>query len=147
MDEYNKALKLHQEFGNSQEVYDLLEQAAEQGDDRARYAIASWHLNGNEYIEKNVEKGFELMCKLKGSFIAEAHYDLAVSYDLGLDTKKNEKKAFRHYLIGALLGEEDSLDQISQYFDSAEYVPEDQFLAKFIKKLSKRGESARTNLK
>lgn len=92
----------------------LLEEAHDQGDRRATYALATWHLFGNEVYSKNVRKAVQLLRLAANADIALAHFDLAVSYETGQGIKKNEKAAYRHFLAAALNGDNDSLAEVGR---------------------------------
>lgn len=92
----------------------LLEDAHDQGDRRATYAMATWYLFGNEAHPKNLHKAVQLLKLAAKADIASAHFDLAVSYEKGQGIKKNEQAAYRHYLAAALNGDNDSLTEVGR---------------------------------
>lgn len=130
MGEYETALELAGgEHPDLSQVYTLLNKAIEDGDDRAKYAIASWYLNGNELIEKNVKVGTNLLKDLQKSNIAEALFDLAVSYDHGWHVRRHEAKAFSLYMRAALLGHKESCKQVSEFYREGKLVNFDRRLS------------------
>lgn len=92
----------------------LLEEAHDQGDRRATYAMATWYLFGNEAHPKNLRKAVQLLKLAAKADIASAHFDLAVSYETGQGIKKNEQAAYRHFLAAALNGDNDSLTEVGR---------------------------------
>ncbi|UJW81302.1 tetratricopeptide repeat protein [Hydrogenophaga sp. SL48] len=92
----------------------LLEEAHDQGDRRATYAMATWYLFGNEVYPKNLRKAVQLLKLAAMADIASAHFDLAVSYETGQGIKKNEQAAYRHFLAAALNGDNESLTEVGR---------------------------------
>lgn len=87
----------------SRQTCELLRAAADNGDPRAIYAIATWYLHDNEFTGTNFKKAARMLRKAADAGIAEAAYDLAVSYEKGAGVKKSEKAAFRLYVRSAML--------------------------------------------
>ncbi|WP_439568603.1 tetratricopeptide repeat protein [Sphingopyxis sp.] len=138
-DEYAKALDIcRREKPDFLQAHDLLVEAKKMGDLRATYALATWYLNGNDFIERDEKKGVSLLKSLETSNIPEALFDLAVSYDYGKFVRKNQKKAFSLYMRAALLGDTASCDQLSQYYSEGKIVPYDMKLAEAWKLRSKQ---------
>lgn len=92
----------------------LLESAHDQGDRRATYALATWHMFGNEIQPRNLRKAVSLLKIAACADIASAHFDLAVSYETGQGVKKNEQAAYRHFLAAALNGDNDSFAEVGR---------------------------------
>lgn len=92
----------------------LLEQAHEQGDLRATYALATWSLSGNAVYPKDLRKAVKLLKLAAKADIAAAHFDLAVSYETGQGIKMDEKAAYRHFLAAALNGDSASLAEVGR---------------------------------
>lgn len=92
----------------------LLEQAHEQGDPRATYALATWSLSGNAVHPKDLRRAVRLLKLAAKADIAAAHFDLAVSFETGQGIKKDEKAAYRHFLAAALNGDTASLAEVGR---------------------------------
>ncbi|GGE98106.1 hypothetical protein GCM10011404_34060 [Sphingomonas prati] len=123
MTEYVAALALcDQAEPDLVQAHLLLKRAAEHGDDRAKYALATWYLHGNDAVEKNERLGVSMLKKLANSNVAEAVFDLAIAYDYGRQVRRNEKKAFSFYMRAALLGDRESCSQLAQFFKEGKIV-------------------------
>lgn len=128
---YVKALNISREGeGRLEDAYNLLCIARDAGDRRADYAIATWMLSGNDVVAKDISKAVSVLKSLQDANIAEAVYDLAVSYDLGIGLRKNIKTAFSLYMKSGLLGSKLACDQVSQFYAEGRIVPYDKRLAK-----------------
>ncbi|MDR2156023.1 MAG: hypothetical protein LBE78_13545 [Burkholderiaceae bacterium] len=92
----------------------LLEEAHVQGDRHATYALATWFLFGNAVQSKNLRRAIQFLKMAAKADVAAAHFDLAVSYETGQGTKKDEKAAYRHYLAAALNGDNDSVVEVGR---------------------------------
>lgn len=92
----------------------LLEEAHDQGDRRATYALATWSLFGNAIHPKDRRRAIQLLKLAAKADIAAAHFDLAVSYETGQGIKRNEEAAYRHFLAAALNGDNDSLAEVGR---------------------------------
>jgi TPR repeat protein len=92
----------------------LLEQAHEQGDARATYALATWSLSGNEGYPKDLRKAVKLLKLAATADVAAAHFDLAVSYETGQGTRTDQKAAYRHFLAAALCGDSDAFAEVGR---------------------------------
>ncbi|ALJ11564.1 tetratricopeptide repeat protein [Sphingopyxis macrogoltabida] len=140
---YSKALAIcRAPEADISEAYKLLSQASQEGDTRATYALSTWYLFGNEVVEKNEEYGVKLLKTLEKSNIAEAIFDLAVSYDYGKHVKKNNRKAMSLYMRAALLGDKASCEQVSQYYSEGKSVPYDKLLADAWKERAEQEENS-----
>ena len=92
----------------------LLESAHHQGDRRATYALATWRLYGHANYAKELRKAVQLLKLAASSDVAAAHFDLAVCYETGDGIKRNDAKAYLHYLAAALNGDVDSLGEVGR---------------------------------
>lgn len=92
----------------------LLESGHDKGDRRATYALATWHLYGHANYGKDSRKAIQLLKLASGADIAAAHFDLAVCYETGDGIKKNDARAYLHYLAAALNGDLDSLGEVGR---------------------------------
>jgi TPR repeat protein len=127
---YGEALALcRAENPNLRKAHELLFKSSDAGDLRATYALATWYLFGNEVVERDEKRGVDLLKSLEHSNIAEAIFDLAVSYDYGKSVRKSTKKAFSLYMRAALLGDKGACDQIAQFYLEGKFVPHDKALA------------------
>jgi len=121
--DYDKALQSVDQMGRSAEALKLLSDASEV-DIRAKYAVATWYLHGVEgVVKENKKMAFQILSELEKFNIAEALFDLAVFYDLGVNVEKNEIKAFELYIRAALLGDAESCIQLAQFFREGKLVP------------------------
>jgi uncharacterized protein len=92
----------------------LLEGGHLEGDRRATYALATWYLYGHAGYAKSLPKAVQLLKIAVVADYAAAHFDLAVCYETGEGVKKNEAKAYLHYLAAALNGDLDSLGEVGR---------------------------------
>ena len=92
----------------------LLESGHDKGDRRATYALATWCLYGHANCAKDLRKAVQLLKLAASSDVAAAHFDLAVCYETGDGIKKNDAKAYLHYLAAALNGDLDSLGEVGR---------------------------------
>jgi TPR repeat protein len=131
LSEYTSALILSRAHPPKlNEAFELLTAASNKGDDRATYALATWYLFGNEVVDKDEERGVCMLIALHDSLVAEALFDLAVSYDLGRYVQQDDHKAFSFYMKAALLGDSDSCRQVSQFYAEGTVVGHDEALSK-----------------
>jgi uncharacterized protein len=136
-DFYHEALAVaRKDDHDSGTVYDLLLHAVEQGDTRAKYAIATWYLAGNACVPKDERRGVEILKELVNADIAEALFDLAYAYDLGRYVRKNARRAFSLYMRAALLGDQESCVQIAEFYREGRLVPHDMGLSRAWKRRS-----------
>jgi len=115
----------------------LLEQAHNEGDDRATYALAQCSRYSSFGYPIDPQKAHDLTKTLENSNIAEAIFNLARDYDIGHCVRANPKKAFSLYMSAALLGDAESCAQVAQYFNRGEIVPLNKKIAKAWKARSK----------
>jgi TPR repeat protein len=114
---YERATRLAQarkEKGlpQTKKVYELLLEAERRGDARAVYALATWHLHGSEFTKINIRRATSMLRKAADGNVADANYDLAVSYEKGVGLKKSPQRAFEHYTKAALLGDAQSYVEV-----------------------------------
>ncbi|WP_156909311.1 tetratricopeptide repeat protein [Ottowia thiooxydans] len=93
---------------NKELVQSLIEKAHQDGDRRASYALATWYLHGHGEYPANIKLATKLLKSATEADVADAHFDLAVSYELGYGIRKNYRAAYRHYLAAALNGDKES---------------------------------------
>lgn len=138
---YREALAIcRSERLETKRAYELLVAAVEAGNARAKYVLATWYLNGNEIVQKDQRYGVVLLKQIMDANIAEASFDLAVSYDYGWGVRRNTRLAFVHYMKAALLGDREACDQISQFYLEGNYVPHNAMLSKAWKLRSEQEE-------
>jgi TPR repeat protein len=117
MTKYERALKLMRSSGRkTRRVYELLIAADASGDARATYALATWFLHGTKFTKKNIAHGTRLLQLAASKNIPNALYDLAVSYEQGVEVRKSKRQAFNLYLRAALLGERQSIYEVGRMY-------------------------------
>ena len=84
---YKKAFDLSQRRGNAERVAELLRESHRQGDVRATYALATWHIHGVN-LPRNRSAGIKLLGKASKGGIREAKYDLAHAYEMGIESRE-----------------------------------------------------------
>jgi uncharacterized protein len=89
----------------------LLERAHSEGDRRATYALATWHLHGHAGYSKDLKVALALFKLAALAHHPEANFELAVCYENGEGVRKNDKRAYIHYLAAALFGDTDALTE------------------------------------
>src|SRR4051794_33307131 len=104
--DYQRALELARtvESSNGPWPLDLLQNAADYGDARAVYALATWYLFGRG-VRKNHSTATTLLEKAADQKLPAAEYDLAVCYETGRGLTKDTGAAFRYYLRSAKHGD------------------------------------------
>ena len=107
-------LAVNRKRPNLARAAELLEGANAKGDRRATYALATWHLYGHAGYAKNLRKAVELLKLAASADIADAHFDLAVCYETGEGVKKNDSKAYLHYLAAALNGDLNAIGEVGR---------------------------------
>ena len=114
---YEEALKIaRQGKVVTRKVHDLICAAHEEGDARATYAFATWLLFGTRHCKKDLRTAAVLLKQAAEADIADAAYDLAVSYEGGNGVRKSLKAAFRYYVQAALLGDAQSHYEIGRMY-------------------------------
>lgn len=91
----------------------LLARAMKEEDPRATYALGTWYLHGR-YFDKDERKGTRLIKAAASHGVADAMFDLAVSLEKGIGTKKNARRAALAYLRAALSGDEDAVYEVGR---------------------------------
>ena len=128
---YELALQETKKHGPDwRKISDLLEHAHSDGDKRATYALATWHLAGEHGYPKNLKNANNLLKIAAKANIASAHFDLAVSYETGQGIKKSEVLAFRHYVAAALSGDNQAFSEVGRCLYYGIGVNRDTKLAK-----------------
>src|ERR1700761_9323623 len=96
---YERALKLARgPEGESRVVFDLLTASHNEGDARATYALATWFLHGSLFTPINKKKAVALLKVVAKAGVADAAFDLAVSYEIGEGIAKSPKLAFEMHV-------------------------------------------------
>lgn len=115
--EYARALKLAQKQSvPSKTVYDLLLKADKLGDARATYAIATWYLHGSPFTKISYAKAVRLLRHAAQGGVADAAFDLAISYEKGAGITKSVSRAFEYYVRAALLGDAKAHFEVSRMY-------------------------------
>lgn len=83
------------------------------GDATAAYALGTWYLHG-AHVKKDIAKGTELLRQAATENVLSALYDLAVSHENGIGTKKNARKAYELYLGAAIWGHQQSYYEVGR---------------------------------
>ena|ERR1700749_2793 len=114
---YERALKLAQAKSlPSKTVYDLLVAADKEGDVRATYALATWYIFGSPFTKIDHRNANKMLRKASDGGVADAAYDLAVSYEKGIGIRKSEARAFELYVRAALLGDAQSHHEVGRMY-------------------------------
>lgn len=128
---YEKALRLaRRKSPPTKELYDLLLAADKGGDARATYALATWYLFGSPFTKINYARAVKLLRIAAKAGIADAAYDLAVSYEIGKGVRKSLAKAFEHYCMAALFGDAQSHYEVGRMYYYGLGIPRNRNLAK-----------------
>lgn len=99
---------------DTEKAFQLLQSAHKKGDAHASYALATWYYHG-AYVEKNLKKAVSLAkAAVAKENIAEAFFNLAVSYERGEGIVKNESKAYELYLKAAIWGDEQAFYEVGR---------------------------------
>jgi TPR repeat protein len=114
---YETALKLaQQQSPPSRKVYVLLLGADKEGDGRATYALATWHLFGSPFTKVDYRVANKMLKQAAAKGVAEAAYDLAISYEKGVGIGKSLPRAFEYYIRAALLGDAQSHYEVGRMY-------------------------------
>jgi len=114
---YERALKLAQnQLKPSKEVYDLLRAADNDGDGRATYALATWHLFGSPFTKIDYRAANKMLKRAASKGVADAAHDLAISYEKGLGIGKSLSRAFEYYMRAALFGDAQSHYEVGRMY-------------------------------
>jgi uncharacterized protein len=139
---YEKSLKLTEaESADSDEILELLESAAADGDYRAIYARASCYVDGKFGSVIDQKKANKMFLSLKSSELPEALFALAYMYDVGDGVRADSNQAFSYYMRAALLGHLEACLQVSEFYREGKDVKQDAKLAIAWRKRSKSQES------
>lgn len=98
---------------NHEKALSLLERAHRAGDPRATYALGTWWLHGH-VVGRDIKKGLAMIRWAASAGIPEAHFDLAVSLELGEGIRKNTTAAAHHYLRAALSGDSQAVFEVGR---------------------------------
>lgn len=113
------------------EALRLLKLAYKNGDHRAGYALATWHLHGKgDLVARDLAKAIPLLREAANAEHAEAAYDLAVCYEKGIGLKKSEKNAALFYLKAALFGDKQSIYEVGRCYWYGLGVERDRSIAR-----------------
>lgn len=108
----------------------LLEQAAQAGDHRAVYALATWYQFGKDSVvavdKKKAAKLFKVVAK---AGLPEAQFDYAVSLETGAGVAKNESLALTFYLRAALNGDIQANQEVGRMYYYGLGVAKDRSVA------------------
>lgn len=133
---YKKALDLSKRRGNVERVAALLQESHRQGDVRATYALATWHIHGVN-LPRNRSTGIKLLRKASKGGIREAKYDLAHAYEMGIGVAKSHKKALDLYIKAAQDGDADSVAEVIRCVFYGKGIPRNKELAYLLRDLNK----------
>lgn len=122
-------------------VLALLDEAIVQGDERAIYARAVCYSDGTCGSQLDKAKATSLFLKLANSFIPEALFAVAGSYDYGEGVEEDQFAAFEHYLKAATLGHSEACFQVSEFFREGSVLPKSKSLQDFWLERSKKKET------
>ena len=126
---YKAALKeAANENANLEYVYGLLDKAKQKNNTMAIYALGTWYLFG-KFVEKDLNKAFELFLKASDNNHPEACFDLAKCYEEGAGVAKNLNHAFESYVKAALLGDKQALYEVGRCYYYGIGIKKDEKLA------------------
>lgn len=128
---YAAALRLEAEATTKAKravVAGLLADAHALGDRRATYALGTWYFHGR-FFPVDKKKGFALMLQAAEDFVADACFDVGVSYETGAGVRKDKEKAAIYYLRAMMLGERQSIEQVGRMFYWGIGVPKSRAVA------------------
>jgi TPR repeat protein len=133
---YKKAFDLSKRSGNAERVAALLQESHRQGDVRATYALATWHIHGVN-LPRNRSAGIKLLRKASKGGIREAKYDLAHAYEMGIGVAKSYKKALDLYIKAAQDGDLDSVTEVIRCVFYGKGILRNKELAYLIRDLNR----------
>lgn len=108
----------------------LLEEAMDQGDERAMYALATWyHFGKDGVVAIDHKKAARLVKVAAQRGLPEAQFDYAVSLETGLGVKQNEAQALTHYLRAALNGHVSACESVGRMYYHGIGVAKDRRVA------------------
>ena len=118
LSDYEVALReARRKRANFGKAHVLLLRAHENGDPRATYALAAWHLYGRDpVVEKDLGKAVSLLKEAANANHPDALHDLAVCYAKGAGIRQSEKKAALYYLRAAVYGDKQSAYEVGRCY-------------------------------
>lgn len=128
-------------FGKIYTISNLLENAYRSGDPKAAYALGTWYFHG-KLFKQDKKKGFLLMLEAADSFVSDACFDVAVSYETGEGIRKNIRKAVIYYFRAMMLGEKQSITEIGRIFYWGIGVNKNRDIAKELLNFQSSGDKA-----
>jgi|HubBroStandDraft_6_1064221.scaffolds.fasta_scaffold111422_3 TPR repeat protein len=131
---YKKAFDLSRRRGNAERVAALLQESHRQGDVRATYALATWHIHGAN-LPRNRGAGIKLLRKASKGGIREARFDLGHAYEMGIGVTKSYEKALNLYIEAAQKGDHDAVAEVIRCVFYGKGIPRNKELAYLIRDL------------
>ncbi|MCF6291757.1 MAG: hypothetical protein L3J04_00020 [Robiginitomaculum sp.] len=114
-EDYEEALRISLDAkGYTKEAERILRKGVAVGHGRSTYALATWYLFGVGEIPEDHEEGNRLLELAGKEAVAEAWFDLAVSFEKGAGKVKSVSQAVRCYIIAAMLGDKKSLFEVGR---------------------------------
>lgn len=115
-DSYEEALRaVRGENPNIEKARILLEEAFQQGDPRAAYALGTWYFHGKVF-PTNKRIALKLFRYAAKKCVPIACFDLAVCFERGCGVRRSFRSAFSHYLQAALLGDKESVYEVGRCY-------------------------------
>jgi len=102
-------------------AYQYYNEAAELGNDRAAYMVATFYFTGCT-VDKNQEKAFEWYLKSAELGNADATAMIGEFYDNGNGVEQSYEKAFEWYQKAVELGNIDAMEYIGEFYYYGNYV-------------------------
>ena len=133
---YKKAFDLSRRRGNAERVAALLQESHRQGDVRATYALATWHIHGAN-LPRNRSAAIKLLRKASNGGIREAKFDLGHAYELGIGVTKSYEKALNLYIEAAQKGDHDAVAEVIRCVFYGKGIPRNKELAYLLRDLNK----------
>jgi TPR repeat protein len=96
-------------------VIELLNNAINDGDAKAAYALATWYLHGKN-VRKNTKKAVELLQQAARDNTPEACFDLAVFFEKEKSSLENKKIAFHFYLKAAIRNDAQAIYEVGRCY-------------------------------
>jgi len=128
-DKYEIALEeMNSSSPDASRAMSLLQEAEEQGDLRATYALATWYLHGTN-VEKNLARAVDMLEECAAGALPTAMYDLAVCYEEGEGVNKDTDRAFELYLAAAIRGDDDAVGEVARCYLYGIGIAKDKRLA------------------
>jgi len=121
------------------QVWELINQAHELNDPRASYAISSWYFHGYFPVvkRKNFKKAIYFLEPALKANIPFAFYNYAISLDLGKGIERNEIEAFKYYVLAALSGCQEAIEDIGRCYYHGIGVAKDKDASSVFKEIYK----------